>query len=359
MEPMSTAAPRLALPGIWDEETPGVYVKHYGPGIAEYLSGDKNGAFGFIEACWNPEVSDQVVFTAKTQRAEKGEFSPSKIVGRATAIAGDSNAIQSAVADLEDKLGPAIHAHEASYSQGLECLTPEQREALIHFRNTHGRSWKTLLLQGWERSKYPGPLQQIRNQYGPEWLAKLPLSAFPKESGKTFTPTPEMIETASDVMLARAEVEAIRPIVRGYQQKILQEGQWPEKERARERKDGVRVILDPQWAWLMSEENFAIYDAKCKEARVASGLSVNKPDNCPLLEAESRLRNAERRLMDTMASVTKVDADRVFMAPNGLERAKEYVELSLKLLGPYVARAVLQDAKTLIKKEAKSRGMGL
>lgn len=55
----------------------------------------------------------------------------------------------------------------------LDKLTSEQREALLHFRDQHGRSWKNQLLDGWLRAAYPGPLQQIRNSLGPEWLSKV------------------------------------------------------------------------------------------------------------------------------------------------------------------------------------------
>jgi hypothetical protein len=50
-------------------------------------------------------------------------------------------------------------------------LTSEQEAALIAFAARHGRRWRSILAQGWERAAYPGPLQEIRNQFGPSWLA--------------------------------------------------------------------------------------------------------------------------------------------------------------------------------------------
>lgn len=52
-------------------------------------------------------------------------------------------------------------------------MNDEQREALRNFRAEHGKRWKRRLLAGWEISEFPGPLQQIRNQYGPSWLVNL------------------------------------------------------------------------------------------------------------------------------------------------------------------------------------------
>jgi hypothetical protein len=67
----------------------------------------------------------------------------------------------------------------------LDQLTPEQRSALIEFRKNNGRFWKTELHSGWLRAAFPGPLQQIRNEYGPSWLASLKPSDFVSRNPKT------------------------------------------------------------------------------------------------------------------------------------------------------------------------------
>ena len=52
-------------------------------------------------------------------------------------------------------------------------LNAEQRLALLMFRLKNGQSWKGKLADGWLVAKYPGPLQQIRNDFGTHWLADL------------------------------------------------------------------------------------------------------------------------------------------------------------------------------------------
>jgi len=52
-------------------------------------------------------------------------------------------------------------------------LTIEQAEALTQFRLKNGPKWREKLLEGWMVAAYPGALQQIRNQFGPKWLANL------------------------------------------------------------------------------------------------------------------------------------------------------------------------------------------
>ena len=55
----------------------------------------------------------------------------------------------------------------------LQDLTIEQAAALTEFRLKNGPDWKEKLAAGWMKAAYPGPLQQIRNNFGPEWLDRL------------------------------------------------------------------------------------------------------------------------------------------------------------------------------------------
>ena len=57
----------------------------------------------------------------------------------------------------------------------LAELNEEERTALLAFAAEHGRCWKSKLLLGWEHAAYPGPLQAIRNNFGPGWLRRLRL----------------------------------------------------------------------------------------------------------------------------------------------------------------------------------------
>lgn len=62
---------------------------------------------------------------------------------------------------------------EAKASNPLHQLEAGQLEALSRFREESGSRWKSKLLAGWVRAAYPGHLQAIRNQLGPEWLASV------------------------------------------------------------------------------------------------------------------------------------------------------------------------------------------
>lgn len=60
--------------------------------------------------------------------------------------------------------------HDTWTGRTLGEPTVEQWEALKEYAATHGRTWKSQLLDDWTYARVPGLLQQIRNQFGPRWL---------------------------------------------------------------------------------------------------------------------------------------------------------------------------------------------
>jgi hypothetical protein len=56
-------------------------------------------------------------------------------------------------------------------------LTPEQSDALEAFALEHdklgGVGWRLKLGEGWACAAYPGPLQQVRNSHGGQWLTEV------------------------------------------------------------------------------------------------------------------------------------------------------------------------------------------
>lgn len=70
----------------------------------------------------------------------------------------------------------------------LDNLTPEQRQALLEFVaecNELNASWKTRLLNDWLLGRDSGPVQFVREQYGPQWLETIQpihLAAYDQET---------------------------------------------------------------------------------------------------------------------------------------------------------------------------------
>lgn len=148
-----------------------------------------------------------------------------------------------------------------------------------------------------------------------------------------FTPTTAMISAAENLVMAMAHLQLIKPVVDAYKTAILLEGQWKIRPEYADRL-GDEVIKSPDRAYLMADEDFAKYDALCKQARDTSALKVTAPDNCPLLEAEHALSVAQNALIDVMSEVTKVESKQILIL--GLEKRAKFVDLTLRLLAPFL-----------------------
>jgi hypothetical protein len=146
--------------------------------------------------------------------------------------------------------------------------------------------------------------------------------------------TPEMKQAAKTVFKAMAFAQTIRPIVEGYQQKII---------------DEIKPRVDPKHGWaknktvttfkdscLMCDEDFKIYLKRCNEERIKAKLHVDNEEFCPLLVAEDLQRQAERAFIEAMEPITHLTLDKVLCSKNGLENYRKLIDLSLRLLAPYV-----------------------
>ncbi len=147
-----------------------------------------------------------------------------------------------------------------------------------------------------------------------------------------FAPTPDMIAAAEKVFAAMAVMQTIKPIVTAYQQKILGAGQFRVREQYAEGDNDI--ITNPEHSYLMNKNAFAGYRAKCEAERIRIGLSVKKAGNCPLLESEEVLRQAEAELLDALSPVTHLKAADYGLL--GICQYRESIELSLRVLAPHV-----------------------
>jgi hypothetical protein len=81
----------------------------------------------------------------------------------------------SARIDWRARLARRKTARPCATARGVDGIAPEQLAALHAWRAKYGRTWKTDLLDAWYFAGdgvpgYSPELQQLRNQYGPEWL---------------------------------------------------------------------------------------------------------------------------------------------------------------------------------------------
>lgn len=146
-----------------------------------------------------------------------------------------------------------------------------------------------------------------------------------------FEPNPTQIAAAQLVFMSMALLQTVEPIVTAYKNAILAEGQWRIGRHQDRLGDGV--VTDHKQSYLLSDEDFATYDALCKQARDQAGLVVEDTEQCPLLVAQDVLVQAQMLLVSEMEPIRGITWD--MLLNRGLAVLHEYIELTLKLLAPY------------------------
>ena len=149
--------------------------------------------------------------------------------------------------------------------------------------------------------------------------------------------TEDMKQAAKTVFMAMAFTETIRPIVEGYQQKIINEMKPQVNERdSKNYQMEFKTITNPKHSYLMNNTDFKIYLKRCNEERIKAKLHVENEEYCPLLVAEDLQRQAERAFIDIMEPITHLSADRVLCSKDGLDNYKKLIDISLRLLASFV-----------------------
>lgn len=150
----------------------------------------------------------------------------------------------------------------------------------------------------------------------------------------TFKPNDEQCAAARSVVLAMAHLETVRPIVEAYEREILARHNFRIARKWVELGCEDRVILDPAHAYLLDEEDGKVFYAETYKARDAAGLKVEDPEHCPKCVAEHLLIQAKEVLIAAMEPITGITHHQLLCA--GLSTVDECVELSLKLLVPFI-----------------------
>jgi len=93
-------------------------------------------------------------------------------------------------------------------------------------------------------------------------------------------------------------------------------------------------VPDPKYAWITAPLDLDLYLDRCKDERIAAKISVESDDECPLLVSENITRLAKTKVLDTMASITKIDG--AAAAAMKLDDYDKLVDITLRLLAPFV-----------------------
>lgn len=152
-----------------------------------------------------------------------------------------------------------------------------------------------------------------------------------------FTPTSTMISAAKSVFMAKAFVATIRSEVEPIQQALID--LWkPVVDKTSRFEEAGKPITNWNHLYLAAEDDWAMifkdYDARLREKGLLK--SADAEGICPLLQAEQVERIAQQGLVIAVEPITGITHEMIWNASNALENYKQYVDLSLKLLAPYV-----------------------
>lgn len=160
-----------------------------------------------------------------------------------------------------------------------------------------------------------------------------------------FKPSDEQLSAARSLMMAMAHRDYVTPIVTAYQTDILARHRWPKAAKWAEIGSGregheewmAQPILTPRDTYLLGEVDFAQYMDECRNAQAAAKLVTESRDHCPKLVAEDLVWKAQRALVDAMKPVTGLEWGDITRGT--MDQTRKYIELSLKLLAPFVGAA--------------------
>jgi len=152
---------------------------------------------------------------------------------------------------------------------------------------------------------------------------------------KNWEPNQDQKKAAELVFLNMANVGTIKPIVTKYQNKILLkhkfkiDGQY--KDIHIKNNNGRDYVKDQSESYLMSDSDFKIYEKELHQAHLKHGFNV-KYGYCPLLIAESDLREAENLFLDVITPVFGITRDHLI----GLDHREKFLDLALTLIAKFI-----------------------
>lgn len=148
--------------------------------------------------------------------------------------------------------------------------------------------------------------------------------------------TPERIAVATKLFLAMAAVETIRPIVEGYQNKVLKSREWHIIEKW-QKIEGKATIDNIKDTYLMDDLEHEEYSKLLDIEKEKAGFIGLNPGYCPLLMAESARINAEHDLFDAMEPVFGFNGKNITLMK---DRNKLLTDILLPMFAPHVKKAV-------------------
>lgn len=152
-----------------------------------------------------------------------------------------------------------------------------------------------------------------------------------KEDVKALAESPECISVMTAVFEAIAFCETIRSIVEPKQQELVDFFKFKVRDEFKERR-GIEIIEKPSHMYLADEQDWELYNNEMITFYKENGLK-HKEGCCPLLEAESLVREVKQHAIDILEPFTGVSWD---MLCWNIKQYEKYIDLQLTLFAPIV-----------------------
>ena len=156
---------------------------------------------------------------------------------------------------------------------------------------------------------------------------------------KSMVNNAENINVIQALFEAVAYCETIRDVIEPKQQEIVSfykfkvADEWREKKEKHGRTLEFEVIEHPKHMYLSSEEDFQIYMKELKAFYKEKGLKVKRDGNCPLLEAESMVRDIKMHVADHFEPYFGFGYHSV---SHTLDGYRKYYDLLMTMFAPFV-----------------------
>lgn len=169
-----------------------------------------------------------------------------------------------------------------------------------------------------------------------------------KQELSKFTPTASMIHAGETVMMAIAHEQVIREVVEPIQQKMLDEYNLEyDVEQYQLDDEFIRwnglYCKTWKYTYMLRDDDHKLLMVKLHHIYVNEHkFNLKEVGYCPLLSAEQLTREAKRAFAILMMPVTHIDPDNVLCMANGVENFAKLIDLSLRLIAPFVTNPFKQ-----------------
>lgn len=154
-----------------------------------------------------------------------------------------------------------------------------------------------------------------------------------------FVNNPNNIKVVTSLFQMTAFVETVRGVIETKQKDILSFYQFDIAHEWVGRGVEKEKILKPSETYLLDEQDFNIYLSELKKFYFSDEcpFKPSKPDNCPLLEAESKLRDIKREIADYFEPYFGFGYEGIC---GNLENYRKYYDLLMSMFAHKVKESV-------------------